>query len=401
MSDGGPLDGIRVVELASWVMAPACGAILSAHGADVVKIEPAGSADPSRGTRSLPVGDALIEGGFELANNAKRSIQLDLASDAGVEVLHRLLERADVFLTNVRSRSLERTGIDAQTLHARYPRLIVAHATGYGRLGDDSNRPAFDELAYWSRSGIARTLATDDDPPVQLQGALGDMPSSAMLCAGILLALFRREREGGGAIVDLSLYGAGIWSNGWALQSVLLGAPDGPSRSRRHRPNPMYTSYRCADGRWVQLAMFQPDRFWRPLCEAVGRPELANDERFATREELLAHSYEAVLELEEAIGALTLDVLARQLDERDLPWSPIFSMSDVASDEQARLNGYIVTKRHRSGVEMDSIAPPFQLRGEQLRFEPAPEVAQHQEEVLLEIGYDWDEIAALRRRGAF
>ena len=397
----GPLHGIRVIELSSWVMAPACGAILAAYGADVIKVEPAGSADPSRGTRRVMVDGEPIEGGFELANNAKRGIQLDLGSDAAIEVLHRLLAPADVFLTNVRHAPLERAGIAAEALRARHPNLIIAHATGYGPSGRDSGRPAFDELAYWSRAGIAATLAADGDPPVQLQGALGDMPASAMLCAGILMALFRRERAGGGAIVDVSLYGAGLWSNGWALQSVLLGAPDLPARGRRHRVNPLYTNYRCADGRWVQFAMFQTERYWEPLCAALGRPELASDERFASHEALLAHSYEAVLELEQVVGSLTLDDLGPRLDERDLPWSPIFSLSDIVDDEQARANGYLVSKQHRSGAQITSIAPPFQLRGQELHFAPAPEVAQHQEEVLQEAGYDWDDIQALRRRGAF
>jgi crotonobetainyl-CoA:carnitine CoA-transferase CaiB-like acyl-CoA transferase len=399
---GGPLAGIRVVELASWVMAPACGAVLASSGADVIKIEPAGSADPSRATR-FEIDGATFEPGFELANSGKRGIQLDLASEAGREVIHRLLERADVFLTNVRGPSLERAGIDAEALHERYRSLVIAHATGYGPEGPQAGRPAFDELAYWSRGGLAHALKTDDDDPVQLAGAMGDMPSAITLVAGIVTALFRRERdpEGRGAIVDVSLYSGGMWANGWLLQQTLIGAPERPNRGRLYRFNPLYTAYRCADGAWVQFAMFQTDRFWAPVCEAVERPDLIGDERFNTHRGRIDNNVAAIDELQRAIAKLPSDELGRRLDAADLPWSPIFTLDDVAADEQARVNDYIVPKRDRAGNEIDAIAPPFRLRDERLHIGPAPEVGQHLEEVLLEHGYDWDEITSLRERGAF
>ncbi len=400
MSEGSPLHGMTVVELSSWVMVPACGAILASYGADVIKIEPAGSADPARYGRR-EVDGATVEPGFELANGGKRSIQLNLASEAGQEVIGRLLERADVFITNVRARSLRRSGIDAEALHERYPKLIVAHGTGYGPKGPDADRPAFDELAYWSRGGIGHVLMTDDDPPVQLQGAMGDLPSAVTMVAGIMTALFRREREGVGSIVDVSLYASGMWANAWLLQDVLLGGPEPHARGRRYRANPLYTTYQCADGAWVQFAMFQTDRYWRPVCEVVGRPELADDERFSSHAELIAHSQEAVLELQGAIRAMTLDELGPRLDEHDLPWSPIFSLTDIANDEQARVNGYVTRKLHRSGVEIDTVAPPFSLRDVPFDLGPSPEVGQHLEEVLLECGYGWDDIERLREAGAF
>ncbi|MEE8421259.1 MAG: CaiB/BaiF CoA-transferase family protein [Dehalococcoidia bacterium] len=400
MSDGGTLAGIRVVELASWFMVPGCAGILASFGADVVKIEPAGSADPARYTR-IPVDGEPIDVGFELVNNRKRSIQLDLSSDAGIEVIERLIGRADVFVTNVRAKSLERMGIAPEQVTERYPQLIYAHGTGYGAEGSIAGRPAFDELAYWSRGGIGAALQTDDSPPVQLYGAMGDLPSAVTLVGGIAMALYRREREGRGGIVDVSLYGAGLWTNGYAIAAALAGAPPGPQRGPRHRINPLYTAYRCADGRWVQFAMFQTDRFWDPLCEAIERPDLIDDERFNTHQLRIENGVQAFDELQAAIGTITRDELGPRLDEHDLPWSPIFDAADAAADEQARVNGYFPQKQHRSGTTIETVAPPLRLRDEPHQFGPAPEVGEHTEEVLLELGYEWDDIAALRERGAF
>ena len=401
MSEQGPLAGVTVVELASWMMTPASGSILASFGADVIKIEPAGSADPMRRLNEVGASVGALEAGFELVNNGKRSMQLDIKSAAGREVMQRLLDHADIFLTNVRAQSLERAGLDPATLHQRHPRLIVAHGTGHGRFGDDADRPTFDELAYWSRGGMATALQVEGTPPVALNGAMGDLPTAVTLVAGMLMALYRREREGQGAIVDVSLYQCGMWANGLVIAAALAGQPRHPRLGRQHAFSPLDTSYQCADGAWVQFAMLQVMRYWRPLCEVVERPELADDPRFDTLERLLENRVEAIAELEQAIGLLTRDELGRRLDSHGLPWSPIFEVEEVIDDEQARVNNYIVKKQHRSGAEMETLAPPFALRDEELRLEPSPEAGQHTEEVLLELGYGWDEIGELREQGAF
>jgi crotonobetainyl-CoA:carnitine CoA-transferase CaiB-like acyl-CoA transferase len=399
-SNRAPLDGVRVVEVASWVMVPSAGAILAANGADVVKVEPSGSADPSRATTFEIDGD-VIEPGFELSNSGKRGITLDLRNDAGQEVLHRLLDAADVFLTNVRPAALERAGLVPEQLHARYPRLVIAHGTGYGLEGAETDRPAFDELAYWARGGIGRTLAPEDEPPVQLVGAMGDLPSGVALVAGVMTALFRRERGDGGSIVDVSLLGAGLWTNGWELQQALIGQPRRATQPREARLSPLYNCYRCADGRWVQFAMYQAGRYWRPLCEALGRDDLAQDARFQDFAGILEHAVEAREALEATLGALTLDEIAPLLDAADLPWAPVSSLEEIVNDEQARANGLILSRLHRSGREIDVPAPPFRLRDVPLTLGPAPEVGQHREELLLELGYDWPDIERLASDGAF
>ena len=265
-----PLTGIRVIEVASWVMAPSAGAILASFGADVVKVEPTGSGDPTRAF-TIEIDGATLEPGFELSNSGKRGITLDLANDAGREVLDRFLAGADVFLTNLRPASLERAGLLPETLHERYSRLVIADATGYGRVGAETGRAAFDSLAYWARSGIGRALAPDGEEPVQQTGAMGDLPAGVALLAGIMMALFARERGQEGMIVDASLLSVGMWTNGWELQQSLLGATRELRPGRGQRRNPLNTCYRCGDGRWVQFAMFQPGRYWGPVCKAIGR----------------------------------------------------------------------------------------------------------------------------------
>lgn len=396
MSDQGPLAGIRVLELASWFYVPGCGAILAAHGADVIKIEPAGSADPVRANRNA---GSAASPSFELVNNRKRSIQLNLRSDAALEVIERLIGQVDVFLTNVRGKSLERLGIDAESVTKRHPRLIYAHGTGYGALGPLAEAPAFDNVAYWARGGISDVLRTDDDPPVQLVGAMGDLPTSVALSAGVLMALLRREREGRGGIVDASLYGAGLWANGAAIAGALVGTPPTRSRSRLFRANPLSTVYRCKDDRWVQFLMGQTDRYWQPVCQALGRPDLITDERFTTHEARLLNHIAGITEIQKAVVALTLEDLEQAMLGIDAPWAPVFDPTQAGNDEQAIVNGYIVEKQDLTGATIRTIAPPFRLRGEPLQMGPAPEVGQHLEEVLLAAGYEWDEIAALRERG--
>jgi crotonobetainyl-CoA:carnitine CoA-transferase CaiB-like acyl-CoA transferase len=395
-----PLQGIKVIEMASWMMAPSAAGILAAYGADVVKVEPAGSGDASRGNRPAGATGPQIDLSFEAFNGGKRAVQLNIASEAGREVLCKLLEGADVFITNVRLSSLEKYELDPDRLVARFPRLIVALATGYGPRGPDRDRPAFDELAYWARGGIAEALATDDGPPVQLTGAMGDLPSGSALVAGIMMALFRRERDGVGGVVDVSLYGAGLWANALRLQRALhAGEAALRGRSRLYRGNPLYTIYRCADGKWVQFAMFQSGRFWPLVCRAISRADLLEDERFSTPQLLAANSVAAIQEIQKEMEKKTVAEWTPILDGLDLPWSPIFDGADIAGDEQADANGYVISKQHRSGQAVKVIAPPFQIRGFDICIEPAPETGQHTEEVLLEAGYTWDDITRIREAG--
>lgn len=398
VSRAAPLAGVKVVEISSFMMTPVAGALLAAHGADVVKIERAQAADPMQ---RLNMQGVSFQSGYELANNAKRCIHLNLSAPGANEIVQRLLANADVLLTNVRTEALRRADLDPEELSERYPRLIIAHGTGYGPNGPESGRAAFDELAYWARSGIASALQVEGQQPVSLVGALGDLPSGVSLVAGILMALLRRERDQRGGLVDVSLYQCGIWANAGVIAQALAGAPPREKRTRANQMSPLYTSYQCAGGEWIQLAMMPPMRYWRTVCTVLGRGDLLEDERFATFEALSANSSQAIAELEPMFGELSRKEIGVLFDAHDLPWSPIYEVADVTQDAQARANGYIRSKLHRSGDVIETIGPPFSLLDFEPIMEPAPESGQHTEEVLLELGYTWGQISSLRDADVF
>ena len=310
------LRGIKVVEMATWIFAPMAACVLGELGADVIKVEPH-DGDPMRGLVPRVRGD--VDWIWELANRNKRGVALDVRSAEGRAALGRLLAEADIFIVNLRRSALERLGIDYESLRESHPRLIYAHATGYGVEGPDIDRPAFDELAYWARGGFMSVLGPPDSEPVRLVGAMGDLPSAMNIAAAIFAALYQRERTGEGQYLSCSLYGGGIWTNGFAIQAALATGQQLPRTDRYSSFNPLYNSYRAADGKWLQLAMIQEERFWQPFAEAIDLPILTKDARFASSAERRKHIREAVQLIEQRIAEAPRDHWAAIFDANDLP----------------------------------------------------------------------------------
>ena len=282
MSEGA-FEGIRVVELAQWVFVPVAGALLADWGADVVRIDrPEG--DPYRGlvTQGIGAGSGNVNLSVALANRGKRSIALDLRTEAGLRVLHQLLEGADVFLTSLRPDALGRLGLDADALRQRYPKLVYARGNGYGMRGPDAGMAGYDASAFFARGGLAHVLTpADRDYPIAQRGAMGDRNGGMALAFGIAAALLKRGRTGEGSVVDVSLLGTAMWTLSSDLLSALQGiSPRAPS-GRGPVINPLVGSYRTSDGRHISLVFLESDRYWGPFCEIVGRPELRTDARFA------------------------------------------------------------------------------------------------------------------------
>ena len=392
------LRGLRVVEMATWIFAPMSACVLGELGADVIKVE-AHEGDPMRGL--VPRVQGEIDWVWELANRNKRSIALDARSEGGKEVLRRLLAEADVFIVNLRRGALERLGIDYESLRETHPRLIYAHATGYGTEGPDIDRPAFDELAYWARGGFMSTLGPADGEPVRLVGAMGDLPSALHLTGAIFAALYQRERTGRGQFLSCSLYGGGIWANGFAVQGALATGRNYPRGDRYSAFNPLYNSYRAADGRWLQLAMIQEERFWTPFAEAIGLPMLTEDARFAEASARREHIRAAVELIEQRIGEEPRDHWAEIFDARDFPWAPAADAVEIAGDPQAAANGYVRSMAHRAGGEFAVLGTPFELAdAPSVNYGSAPELGEHTELILEQLGYDWAAIAGLKQAGA-
>ncbi|MYJ57455.1 MAG: CoA transferase, partial [Chloroflexi bacterium] len=289
---------------------------------------------------------------------------------------------------------------DYASIKADHPRLIYAHATGYGTEGPDIDRPAFDELAYWARGGFMETLGPPDSEPIRLVGAMGDLPSAMNLSTAIFAALYQRELTDQGQFVTCSLYGGGIWANGFAIQGALATGENFPRSDRYSAFNPLYNSYRSSDGKWMQLAMIQEERFWGPFAEAIGQPILTEDPRFAEASVRRKHIREAVEVIERRIGEEPRDHWAAIFDARDFPWAPAADSVEIANDPQAAANGYVRTMQHRTAGDFKIFGLPFQL--EQAPTEThssAPELGEHTEVVLEELGYGWDEIAEMKQSG--
>lgn len=391
------LKGLKVVEMATWLFGPMSACILSEMGAEVVKVEPH-EGDPMRGLiHRLHDG---VDWVFEIPNRNKRSVALNVRTPEGIDALRRLLADADVFIVNLRRGALERLGIDYASIKADHPRLIYAHATGYGTDGPDIDRPAFDELAYWARGGFMETLGPADSEPIRLVGAMGDLPSAMNLSAAIFAALYQRELTGDGQFVTCSLYGGGIWANGFAIQGALATGENFPRGDRYRAFNPLYNSYRSSDGKWMQLAMIQEERFWGPFAEAIDQPILTEDPRFAEASERRKRIREAVEVIEQRIGEEPRDHWAAIFDARDFPWAPAADSVEIANDPQAAANGYVRTMQHRTAGDFKIFGLPFELERAPIETRSsAPELGEHTEVVLEELGYDWDEIAGMKQSG--
>jgi crotonobetainyl-CoA:carnitine CoA-transferase CaiB-like acyl-CoA transferase len=396
-----PLEGIRVLEVAMYGFVPSGGAVLADWGADVIKVEHAVTGDPQRGLRMI--GAFRVEGdpnpNVDHFNRGKRSIGLHMGTPGGREVLYELARRADVFLTSFLPSARRKFGIEVDDIRAVNPEIIYARGSALGPRGEEADKGGYDFTAFWCRGTHAASLT-----PPNIEGlispapAYGDTISGTNLAGGIAAALFRRERTGEPSVVDVSLLGSGLWTLGHALAlSLHLGMPWAPPPQGSHgaMANPLSGLYRTADGRYLSFVMLQPGKFWADVCRHIDRPELADDPRFGTAEQIAAHTDEAVKILQEVIATRTLAEWTERFATLAGPWAPVQDTLQAAADPQVRANEYIL----RSG-ELELASSPVQFDVTAPQLGPAPEFAAQTEEILLELGLDWDRITALKEAGA-
>jgi len=396
---GGPLQGIRVVELGVWVAGPAAGGILADWGADVVKIEPP-TGDPARQFAAMLGGDLPFNPPFELDNRSKRDIVIDLARPEGREVAERLLVGADVFVTNIRLAALERLGLDPEAVTARHPELVYAVLTGYGMEGPDRDRAAYDIAAFWARSGIAHMLTQPGANPPFQRGGMGDHGAGMATAAGISAALVSRARTGRGQVVSTSLLRHGLYTIGFDINTVLrLGVPLGVG-NRKAMANPMINHYRDRDGAWFWLVGLEIERHWPDLCRAVGRPDWIDDPRFRTGRDRAANAADLTALLDEIFATRSIAEWGPVLDANDVWWAPVQDLDQVIADPQVHASGAFVEVPD-GGRTTTMVATPVDFSGTPWapRAMP-PEMGQHTDAILAEVGYDAAEISALRRAGA-
>ena len=395
-------DGIRVVELAQWVFVPVAGALLADWGAEVIHVEPL-RGDPYRGlmTQGIGVDNAKVNLSMALANRGKRSLALDVQTEQGRDVLLKLLDSADVLLTSLRPRALERLGLTAEAVQERYPRLVFARGHGYGVRGPDADQAGYDASAFWARGGLAHILTpTDRDYPISQRGAMGDRNGAMALAFGIASALLRRERTGVGGIVDVSLLATAMWTLSSDVLAALGGVPPATAPDRASTPNPLTGVYRTRDGRHIQLVFLEADRYWRDFCRLIDRDDLADDPRFADLAVRRTNAAACVAELDREFARRDFVEWKELLAGLDAPWAPVQAVTELLDDPQVQANSYIADVEAPGGVTYRLPNVPVQFDGEPAQLQRAPEHGEHTEPILIELGLDWDEIAALKDAGA-
>jgi crotonobetainyl-CoA:carnitine CoA-transferase CaiB-like acyl-CoA transferase len=398
---GGPLDGTRVLELGIWVAVPSAAAVLADWGAQVVKIEPP-DGDPLRAlaaTGLVPY-QPDVNPAFQLDNRGKRSVVLDLRLPAGRALAHALVARSDVFLTNLRRRKVAALGMDYATLSRVNARLVYAGLTGYGPGGPEADRAAFDYAAFWARAGIMASLGEPEGPPPTQRPGMGDHMTGLGLAGAIAAALFARERTGVGQEIETSLYQNGLWMLGSDVQAAITTGYCHVPGGRGAAPNPLFNFYRTKDGRWLHLIMLQPDRHWRTFCSAIGRAELVADERFATAVARFVHCRALIEILDPIFASRTLTEWADVLDRSECYWGRVQVVAEVIDDAQAEAVGAFRTVELPDGRPLRIVASPHGFSATPATVAgAAPELGQHTEEVLLEAGYTWEDIARLKDTG--
>lgn len=381
-----PLSGVRVAELGVWIAAPAACGIMADWGADVVKVEPP-TGDPQRHAfKALGLPDGRMAP-FELDNRGKRSVVLNLREAADMEAMLALLERADIFVTNVRVDALERLGLDAASVRDRFPSLIYGRMTGYGATGPDRDRAGYDTGAFWARSGTPLEIIPEGEAPPTIPPAFGDHVTGMGMVSGLMAALFHRERTGQGSTVDGSLLRTGIYALssdltmqqnlGWTIKK----------RPREEASGPMTNCYQAKDGKWIWLLGVEAARHWPKLVKALDRPDLGEDPRFQSTRDQVKNRRALIAEIDKEIAKHDRQYWQDRFDEVDLWWAPVQSLEEVLEDEQAIASGAFV-EIPGTGAEtaIPSIASPISFN--EAPIVPAshsPALGEHTDEVLAEL----------------
>lgn len=406
----GPMEGVRVLEIAQFTFVPAAGAVLSDWGADVIKVEHAVTGDAQRGLVRVMGLDALVPGStfypiMEGPNRGKRSIGLDLYKPEAQEILRELVEQADVFLTNMLPGARIKMGIDVDQIKAMNPKIIYVRGTAFGNKGPEREKGGYDSTGFWARSGAARatTWADATELTAMPTGAYGDNAGGMTIAGGVAAALYKRATTGESPVVDVSLLGVGAWSTSFGSNLAMLTgqAPPPPSPMVAGTPgNPLTGAYRTSDGKFIMLTMLQPGAYWPGFCDVFDKPEWKTDERFLTAESIVMNGYEGRLLVTELFASKTRAELSEILNKQTGQWAIVADFWDISQDESLRANGLVAKVVDAEGAERELIAVPVLFDEENPTLTRAPQFAEHTDEILAELGFDIEKQLELKIAGA-
>jgi len=403
-------EGLKVIDVSQVAAVPMAARILADFGADVVHVE-----NPETGDMFRHVLEGLRTGiqsdfnyVFEHYNRNKRSLALDLTMSGGQEILHKLLRSADILTTNMRPYEIERYHLDYRILQELNPRLIGAYLTGFGENGDEKNTPAYDHTAYWARSGIPhRIRATTPalhDPKIAAPAfinSFGDHVTSLSLVSGIFLALYDRERTGKGRKVTTSLFQSAVHQLSWDLTASLNTGEDYPFIDPDDlNLNPLVGQYLTKDNRWLLFSASNAERYMLPFMKAMGLEELMHDPRFEVIDgDIQNHTVLRDI-MKERFLTKTLAEWKILFNGERIPYAPVQTLTEVIDDPQAKANGFYESYEHPEFGQIGGVLNPINVGdGEKTIRSVAPEFGQHTEEVLIEHGYDWEDITRFRDKG--
>ncbi|WP_194830137.1 CaiB/BaiF CoA-transferase family protein [Nocardia sp. XZ_19_231] len=405
-----PMEGVRVLEVAQFTFVPAAGAVLADWGADVIKIEHAERGDAQRGlSRVLGYAGGSEGSSFfpimEGPNRGKRSVGLALEKPGARKVFEELVRNSDVFLTNFLPGARAKLRIDVDDIRAINPDIIYVRGSGFGQRGPEAGKGGYDSTAFWARAGSAAgvTPAGADRMTRMPAGAYGDSMGGLTIAGGIAAALYARSTTGEPSVVDVSLLGLGAWATQFSVNLALMnGGPLPAQTPPRHgsATNPLIGAYRTADGRWLELSMLQPGRYWPEFVRLAGRPELAEDERFGTTEQLMANAAAAADLVAELIAGRPLDEWTEILERGAGQWSVVQNAWEVGQDVSLRANGHIAAIVDAEGRDRELVTNPVQFDETPVPLTRAPQFAEHTDDVLRELGLTDEELIALKIEGA-
>jgi crotonobetainyl-CoA:carnitine CoA-transferase CaiB-like acyl-CoA transferase len=399
----GPLEGVRVVEVASFVFVPASAAILADWGAEVIKIEHPTWGDPVRQVAAWGVPSQVngVSHLFEVGNRGKRAVGLDMSKDEGREILMSLVDTADVFVTNLLPAARAKLGIEPEDVMGRNPRIVYGRGTAQGPRGPLAGKGGFDGITYWGRSGAANGVTPPgQEYPCPMPGpGFGDLQSGMALAGGIGAALFQRERTGVGTIVDVSLMSAGMWAMGMTISGAsVLDVDELPREDRTKSANPLTNQYRTKDGHFIAMGFLQADRYWPEFCLVVDHLEWIADERFSTLDSRREHAAECVAMLDQLFAERTLAEWEEVLSRQQGQWDVFLKAGEVRYDEQVQANDYAQLIEHDGDGKVVLVPAPAQFGGEVTQLGRGPALGADTDAVLAELGFDRAAIDGLRSR---